>query len=65
MMSKRIDGSSPEAVVQSDEEDDDIPVEEYSEVVVEERDTLITSSSVMAPSEYASPEYEQVYSPEK
>ena len=63
MLSKRIDASSPEAVGHSD--DEEIPLEEYSEVVVEERDTFITESCIMAPSEYASPEYEQVYSPEK
>lgn len=42
-----------------------IPQEEYSEVVVEERDSFITGSSVMAPSEYINPEYEVKESPEK
>lgn len=44
---------------------------EFSEVIIEERETLVTQTSVMAPSEYLDPpayinhEYTPIISPEK
>ena len=42
-----------------------VPQEGYSEVVVEERNSFITETSVIAPSEYNNPEYEILQSTEK
>lgn len=71
-MSKRVENSPDSNEIEWDsieindkEGNDIIPDEEYSEVIVEEVNTLLSDSGFHAPSEYFNPEYDIDKSSEK